>query len=125
MATADFHHKHDVDQYSFPSSRGQTSITRFLTAGAIGTTLLGLSALTLTGTVMALILATPVLVLFSPVLVPAAIVVVLVAAGFVFSGGCGVAAIAALTWLYKYVSNYVSTRRRDYTYGGSYAQFGL
>lgn len=132
MATADFHHKHDVvdvDQYhSSPSSQGRTSIiTRFLTAGAIGTTLVGLSGLTLTGTVIALIMATPVLVFFSPVLVPAAIVMFLIAAGFVFSGGCGVAAITALTWLYKYASNYISTGRRNYTYDGSYAsraQFG-
>lgn len=113
MATADFYHKRD-DWYSSPSSRGQTNIANFLTAGAIGTTLLGLSVLTLTGTVMALILATPVLVVFSPVLVPAAIVIFLTAAGFVFSGGCSVAAIGALTWLYNYVSNYVAARRRDY-----------
>lgn len=94
MATADFYHKRD-DRYSSPSSRGQTNIANFLAAGAIGTTLLGLSVLTLTGTVMALILATPVLVVFSPVLVPAAIVLFLAAAGFVFSGGCSVAAIVA------------------------------
>ncbi|KAL6215538.1 hypothetical protein ACLB2K_014967 [Fragaria x ananassa] len=98
-----------------------------LDCGAIGTTLVGLSGLTLTGTVIALIMATPVLVFFSPVLVPAAIVMFLIAAGFVFSGGCGVAAITALTWLYKYASNYISTGRRNYTYDGSYAsqaQFG-
>ncbi|KAL6212514.1 hypothetical protein ACLB2K_017734 [Fragaria x ananassa] len=95
MATADFHHKHDVvdvDQYhSSPSSQGRTSI------------------------------------ITSPVLVPAAIVMFLIAAGFVFSGGCGVAAITALTWLIKYVSDYISTGRRNYTYDGSYAsraQFG-
>lgn len=104
MATVDFHHKRDVDLYSPPSSRpAQTNIAKFLTAGAISTTLLGLSGLTLTGTVMALILATPFLVLLSPVLVPAAIVMFLAAVGFVFSGGCGMAAIAALAWLYKYL----------------------
>lgn len=54
MATADFYHKRD-DRYSSPSSRGQTNIANLLAAGAIGTTLLGLSVLTLTGTVMALI----------------------------------------------------------------------
>ncbi|KAK3213034.1 hypothetical protein Dsin_017740 [Dipteronia sinensis] len=84
-----------------PSTR-QT--VKFLTATTIGATLLFLSALTLTGTVLALILATPVLVLFSPILVPAGIVLFLVFAGFCFSGGCGVAAITSLSWIYSYVT---------------------
>ncbi|KAH1067431.1 hypothetical protein J1N35_032418 [Gossypium stocksii] len=48
-------------------------------------------------------MATPVMVLFSPVLVPSAIVIFLVITGFLFSGGCGVAAITALSWIYNYV----------------------
>ena len=84
-----------------PSSR-QT--VKFLTATTIGATLLLLSGLTLTGTVLALIMATPVLVLFSPVLVPAGIALFLVIAGFLFSGGCGVAAITVLSWIYSYVT---------------------
>jgi|UniRef100_A0A2N9H1P1 hypothetical protein len=86
---------------SAPSSR---QVAKFLTAVAIGATLLTLSGLTLTGTVIALILATPALVLFSPILVPAGIVLFLVATGFMFSGGCVMAAITALTWIYNYVA---------------------
>ncbi|CAA2934862.1 oleosin 1 [Olea europaea subsp. europaea] len=77
---------------------------RFLTAATIGGILLGLSGLTLTGTVVALIIATPVLVLFSPILIPAGIVLFLVTAGFLFAGGCGVVALAALLWIYNYVA---------------------
>ncbi|KAL3013838.1 hypothetical protein AAZX31_06G075700 [Glycine max] len=77
---------------------------KFITAATIGITLLLLSGLTLTGTVIGLIIATPLLVIFSPILVPAAFVLFLVASGFLFSGGCGVAAIAALSWIYNYVS---------------------
>ncbi|KAJ1376636.1 Oleosin [Sesbania bispinosa] len=77
---------------------------KFITAATIGVTLLLLSGLILTGTVIGLIIATPLLVLFSPILVPAAIVLSLAAGGFLFSGGCGVAAIAALSWIYNYVS---------------------
>ncbi|KAI9106750.1 hypothetical protein K1719_022278 [Acacia pycnantha] len=77
---------------------------KFVTAATIGITLLLLSALTLTGTVIALIVATPLLVLFSPILVPAGIAVFLAASGFVFSGSCGIAAIAALSWIYNYVT---------------------
>jgi len=76
---------------------------KFITAATIGVTLLLLSGLILTGTVIGLIIATPLLVIFSPILVPAAITLFLVASGFLFSGGCGVAAIAALSWIYNYV----------------------
>ncbi|MBA0594201.1 hypothetical protein Gohar_022764 [Gossypium harknessii] len=85
---------------SVPSSR---PTAKFLTATTLSATLLFLSGLTLTWTVIALIMATPVMVLFSPVLVPSAIVIFLVITGFLFSGGCGVAAITALSWIYNYV----------------------
>ncbi|KAF9613932.1 hypothetical protein IFM89_013179 [Coptis chinensis] len=86
---------------SAPSSR-QT--VKFLTAATLGTIALVLSGLTLTGTVIALVMATPILVLFSPILVPAGIVLFLTVTGFLFSGGFGVAALSALTWIYNYVS---------------------
>ncbi|MBA0622400.1 hypothetical protein Godav_007949 [Gossypium davidsonii] len=85
---------------SVPSSR---PTAKFLTATTLSATLLFLSGLALTWTVIALIMATPVMVLFSPVLVPSAIVIFLVITGFLFSGGCGVAAITALSWIYNYV----------------------
>ena len=85
---------------SAPSSR---QAARFLTATTLGATLLFLSGLTMTGTVIALIMATPLMVLFSPILVPAGIVTFLMITGFLFSGGCGVAAITALSWTYNYV----------------------
>ncbi|XP_071917237.1 oleosin Ara h 15.0101-like [Coffea arabica] len=90
----------------------QTSkqVVRLITATTIGAALLGLSALILTGTVLALILATPVLVIFSPILVPAAALLFLFTVGFLFSGGCCVAAIAALTWIYKCVARNNSPR---------------
>ncbi|KAB2024710.1 hypothetical protein ES319_D06G104600v1 [Gossypium barbadense] len=85
---------------SAPSSR---QVAKFLTASTLGATLLFLSGLTLTGTVIALIIATPLMVIFSPVLVPAGITIFLVTTGFLFSGGCGVAALTALSWIYNYV----------------------
>ncbi|KAK6912766.1 Oleosin [Dillenia turbinata] len=77
---------------------------KFLTAAMIGAILLVLSGLTLTGTVISLIIVTPILVLFSPILVPAGIVIFLATAGFLFSGGCGVAALSALSWIYNYLA---------------------
>ncbi|XP_078431356.1 oleosin family protein [Wolffia australiana] len=86
------------------TGQGTRQTVKFLTAATIGTGLLVLSGLTMTVTVVGLVLATPVMVLFSPVLVPAGIVVALAAGGFFFSGGFGVAALSALAWIYNYVT---------------------
>lgn len=60
-----------------------------------------LSGLTLAATVVGLVAATPLLVIFSPVLVPAAIVLFLITAGFLASGGFGATAVAVFYWMYK------------------------
>ncbi|CAA7036843.1 unnamed protein product [Microthlaspi erraticum] len=104
------HHHHNQQQpmtknlHESASSPSTRQTVRFLTAAMIGLSLLVLSGLTLTGTVIGLIVATPLMVLFSPVLVPAVITIGLLAAGFLFSGGCGVAAATALAWIYRYVT---------------------
>ncbi|KAK1290325.1 hypothetical protein QJS10_CPB18g00955 [Acorus calamus] len=77
---------------------------RVITAATMVTMLLGLSGLTLTVTVVSLVLATPLLVLFSPVLVPAAVVVFLTTTGLVMSGGFGVTALSGLALFYRYAS---------------------
>ncbi|KAF3643085.1 Oleosin 1 [Capsicum annuum] len=74
------------------------------TAVTAGGSLLLLSGLTLAATVIALTVATPVLVIFSPVIVPAVITVFLLFSGFLASGGFGVAAVSVLSWIYRYVT---------------------
>lgn len=93
-----------VSQVLYESAPSSRQTVKFLTASTIGAVLLTLCGLTLTGTVIALILTTPLLVLFSPILVPAGIAILLVISGFAFSGVCGVAAILALSWIYNYVT---------------------
>ncbi|MBA0848005.1 hypothetical protein Goshw_026682 [Gossypium schwendimanii] len=85
---------------SAPSPR-QTA--KFLTATTLGAMFLFLSRLTFTGTVIALVMATPLTVLFSPVAVPAWLAILLVTTRFLFSGGCGVAVITASSWVHNYV----------------------
>ncbi|XP_012857791.1 PREDICTED: oleosin 16 kDa [Erythranthe guttata] len=75
---------------------------RFLIAALIGGSLLGLAGLTLTGTMIALFIATPILVLFSPIIVPSIVALSLVTTGFMFSGGCLAATLAAVAWTYHY-----------------------
>ncbi|KAL8149319.1 oleosin L-like [Apium graveolens] len=78
-------------------------VVKAATAVTAGGSLLLLSGLTLAGTVMGLAIATPLVVIFSPVLVPAAIFVFLIISGFLASGGFGVAAVSVLSWIYKYL----------------------
>ncbi|PKA58909.1 Oleosin 16 kDa [Apostasia shenzhenica] len=79
-------------------------ITKAVAAAAAGGSMLLMSGLTLAGTVILLTIATPLLVIFSPVLLPAAIAVVLIGGGFVTSGGFGVAALSVLSWMYRYMT---------------------
>ncbi|KAL6538827.1 hypothetical protein OROMI_025153 [Orobanche minor] len=60
-----------------------------------------ISALTLVTTVIGHVIATLVLVIFSPVLEPAAITTFLLLAGLFISGGLGAIATSVLTWMYN------------------------
>ncbi|XP_077242355.1 oleosin L-like [Tasmannia lanceolata] len=79
-------------------------VVKAATAVTLGGSLLVLSGLTLTGTVIALTIATPVLVIFSPVLVPATITIFLIIAGLLSSGGFGIAGMSVMSWIYKYLT---------------------
>ncbi|ERN00229.1 hypothetical protein AMTRI_Chr13g83000 [Amborella trichopoda] len=88
------------DQDITPKSH---KVVKGLTAATLGGGSLVASGLTLTGTIIAITIATPLLVIFSPILVPAAGALLLATAGFVTSGGFAVAAIIAFSWMYGYV----------------------
>ncbi|KAK9063278.1 hypothetical protein SSX86_017148 [Deinandra increscens subsp. villosa] len=85
-------------------SSGVHQAVKAATAVTAGGSLLVLSGLTLAGTVIALTIATPLLVIFSPILVPAVITLFLLATGFLTSGGFGVAAVTVLSWIYRYAT---------------------
>ncbi|GFQ06977.1 oleosin 16 kDa [Phtheirospermum japonicum] len=63
-----------------------------------------LSGLTLAATIIGIVLSTPLLVIFSPVLVPAAITLFLIFAGFVTSSGFGATASFVFYWMYRYAT---------------------
>ncbi|CAI9784447.1 unnamed protein product [Fraxinus pennsylvanica] len=79
-------------------------VAKTTTAVTIGGSLMVLSGLTLAVTVIGLVLATPLLVIFSPVLVPAAIALFLIFAGFLASGGFGASASFVFYWMYRYAA---------------------
>lgn len=90
------HHQRPQQQSS------SVQVVKAATAATAGGSLLLLSGLTLAGTVIALTIATPVMVIFSPVLVPALISICLIITGFLASGGFGIAALSVLSWIYRY-----------------------
>lgn len=94
---------HQQHHQTVAEQPGVRQAIKFTTAATVGVACLALSGLTMTGTVLALVVITPLLVLFSPVLVPAVLAALLAGAGLVFSGGCGAAAIGVVTWVYSYV----------------------
>lgn len=100
MATARRHPQAREESMEEPKAH---KVVKAATAVTAGGSLLLLSGLTLAGTVIGLAVATPLVVIFSPVLVPAAFFVFLIISGFLASGGFGVAAISVLSWIYKYV----------------------
>lgn len=95
-------HDHDQQQHVLNSEPRSYQVVKVASAVTAGGSLLLLSGLTLAGTVIALTIATPLLVIFSPVLVPALIAAALLFTGFAASGGFGVAAITALSWIYRF-----------------------
>ncbi|KAF8389808.1 hypothetical protein HHK36_024327 [Tetracentron sinense] len=58
--------------------------------------------LTLTATVLSLIFFTPLIILSSPIWVPAGTVLFIAIAGFLSMSGFGVAVLAGMSWMYKY-----------------------
>ncbi|XP_011022366.1 PREDICTED: oleosin 1-like [Populus euphratica] len=79
-------------------------VVKATTAVTTGGSLLVVSSLTFTATVILLTVATPLLIIFSPVIVPAVITVYLLLMGFLVSGGFGVTGITVMTWMYRYVT---------------------
>lgn len=83
------------------SQRGPSAskVLAVLTMLPVGGTLLALAGITLTGTVIGLCVMTPLFIIFSPVIVPAALVLGLAITGFFASGAFGLTALSSLSWV--------------------------
>ncbi|CAL0325341.1 unnamed protein product [Lupinus luteus] len=96
------HPQHDY--YHQRKNRPSTSkILAISTLVPFGASLLILAFLTLTVTVIGLAVAAPLLVFFSPVLVPAALVIGFAVAGFLTSGACGITSLSSFAWMANYL----------------------
>lgn len=89
----------------YHSERGPTTsqVLAVLAGLPVGGILLLLAGLTLAGTLTGLAVATPLFVLFSPVLVPATVAIGLAVAGFLTSGAFGLTALSSFSWILNYI----------------------
>ncbi|KAJ8536498.1 hypothetical protein K7X08_034899 [Anisodus acutangulus] len=81
----------------------KSQVLAVVTLFPVGGALLCLAGLILAGTLTGLALATPVFLLFSPVLVPAALTIALAVTGFLTSGAFGIMALSSLSWIINYM----------------------
>ncbi|XP_055827960.1 oleosin H2-like [Solanum dulcamara] len=81
----------------------KSQILAVVTLFPVGGALLCLAGLTLVGTLIGLAVATPVFLLFSPVLVPAALTIALAVTGILTSGAFGITALSSLSWMINYM----------------------
>lgn len=88
----------------YPDRGPSTSkVIAVITGLPIGGTLLLFAGLALAGTLLGLAVTTPLFILFSPVIVPATIVVGLSVAGFLTSGACGLTGLSSFSWVMNYI----------------------
>lgn len=80
-----------------------TQLVGFMTLVISGGILLLLTGLTLTSTVLALIFFTPLILLSSPIWVPAGTVLFIAIAGFLSLCAFGIVTLAGASWVYKYL----------------------
>lgn len=69
----------------------------------VGGTLLTIAGLTLAGSVIGLMLAFPLFLIFSPVIVPAAFVIGLATTGFLASGAIGLTGLSSMSWVLNHI----------------------
>ncbi|CAJ2669636.1 unnamed protein product [Trifolium pratense] len=84
-------------------SPSASQVLAVITGFPVGLILLSLAGLSLLGTLTGLAVTTPLFILFSPVIVPATIVIGLAVAGFLTSGAFGLTALSSFSWVLNYI----------------------
>ncbi|KAI3777622.1 hypothetical protein L1987_47422 [Smallanthus sonchifolius] len=104
------HHQHYIYQQTHPIDTTKThsqqqnehstsKVLAVLTLFPIGGVCFLLSGLILTGTLIGLTIATPLFFIFSPILVPAMLIIVLAVIGFLTWGAFGITAFSSLVYM--------------------------
>ncbi|XP_022924076.1 oleosin 16.4 kDa-like isoform X2 [Cucurbita moschata] len=80
-----------------------SKLLALLTLLPIGAFLLFLAGISFIGTVIGLAITSPLFLIFSPILLPAAFVIAVAVAGFLTSGAFGVTALSSVSWMANYL----------------------
>ncbi|KAL8097294.1 hypothetical protein AgCh_030431 [Apium graveolens] len=92
-----------IVKYLLPKNTPSTSqVLAVVTLLLVSGTHILLAGITLIGTLKGLALATPLFIIFIPVLVPAALTIGLVVTGFLGSGAFGLIGLSSLSWVLSY-----------------------
>ncbi|CAM8933809.1 unnamed protein product [Rhodiola kirilowii] len=97
------HQQQQFGHHLSDKSPNTSQIMAVVTLFPLGAFLLILSGLTLAATIIGLAIATPLFILFSPVLVPAALTIFLAVTGFLTSGAFGVTGLSSVSWIVNYI----------------------
>ncbi|KAE8724102.1 Oleosin 18.2 kDa [Hibiscus syriacus] len=101
-------HRTDNMKYFFHENGPSTSkVVTVATLLPIGGTLLLLSGMSFIGSLIGLAMAAPIFLTFSPVLVPAALLIAGSVAGFLTSGAFGITGLSSLSWIGNFVRGYM------------------
>ncbi|XP_045812545.1 oleosin Ara h 10.0101-like [Trifolium pratense] len=97
--------RYDGGITSFLSERGPSAYQILATVGGffIGGTLLLLASISFIASLIGLAIMTPLFILFSPVLVPAALTIGLAVAGILTADACGLTGLMSLSWTVRYI----------------------
>ncbi|RAL42228.1 unnamed protein product [Cuscuta campestris] len=79
-------------------------VAKTATAATVGGSLMALSGITLVATIIGLVIATPLLLIFSPVLIPAALTAFLILAGLFASAAFLATSAFIFYWMYMYIA---------------------
>ncbi|XP_023000700.1 oleosin 16.4 kDa-like [Cucurbita maxima] len=85
------------------TSLSTSKLFALLTLLPIGAFLLFLAGISFIGTVVGLAITSPLFLIFSPILLPAAFVITVAVAGFLTSGAFGVTALSSVSWMANYL----------------------
>ncbi|EEF40948.1 oleosin 18.2 kDa [Ricinus communis] len=86
-------------QQKGPSASKVLAVLTFL---PVGGGLLSLSGITLTNTLIGMAIATPLFILFGPIILPAAVVIGLAMMAFMVAGALGLSGLTSQSWALKY-----------------------
>lgn len=87
----------------FQKGPTKSQVVAVVTLFPVGAVLLLLAGLTLTGTLISLTVTAPLFVIFSPILVPATLLIAFAVTGFLTSGAFGIIALSAISWIVNFL----------------------